>query len=141
MLSAANPIMARLTANMPAGTKLFLSATLAAASKNANFAPAVHLVFDGIKPGQNLGMGKIQGVEIRWLLMIVDRNVSDAQSGWPALESASTLTKAVLDALLGFKPDSNHTPLVLATAPRHSENTGLAWMPLAFTTNTTWRGV
>lgn len=141
MLSAANPIMVRLQAVLPAGTKLFLSATLAAASKNANFAPAVHLVFDGIKPGQNLGLGKIQGVEIRWLLMIVDRNVSDTQSGWPALENASTLTRAVLDALLGFKPDGNHQPMQLTAAPRHSENTGLAWMPLAFTTTTTWRGV
>lgn len=141
MLTSAIQIKEELIANLPAGTHLFLAATLESAKKNAQVAPAVHLIFDGIKPGQNLAQGKIQGVEIRWLLMIADRDVSDTQTGWPALESASILTKTVLVALLGFKPDSNHSPLQLAPAPRHAENTGLAWMPLAFTTTTTWRGV
>lgn len=140
MLASAPPILARLKATLPTDVKLFSAATLEAGKKNANFAPAVHLIFDGIKPGNNLAQGKIQGVEIRWLLMIADRDVSDAQSGWPALESASTLTRTVLGALLGFKPDIDHSPLQLAPAPRHAENTGLAWMPVAFTTTTTWRG-
>lgn len=140
MLESAKPIEEKLLARVPSGTKVFLAATLEAAKRNAQIAPAVHLVFDGIKPGNNLGQGKIQGVEIRWLLMIASRNVSDTQTGWSALEEVSTLTKTVLGALLGFKPDADHAPLQLAPAPRHAENTGLAWMPIAFTTTTTWRG-
>lgn len=140
MLESAKPISDKLIAVVPAGVKVFSSATLEAARRNAQIAPAVHLVFDGIKPGNNLGQGKIQGVEIRWLLMVAGRNVSDTQTGWPALEEVSVLIKTALGALLGFRPDANHSPLQLAPAPRHAENTGLAWMPIAFTTTTTWRG-
>lgn len=96
--------------------------------------PCAYVVFDGARVDQTNYGGAEAKIVARWLVAIAVKNVARAADGAPAREDARALADATLDALMGWRPDAAHQPLILAELPRPEFAAGQIYLPLVFTT-------
>jgi hypothetical protein len=104
-------------------------------ARNVAF-PAALVLFNKHKPikGQQAAFGAFQGVEQLIEVVIVDDNQEDFTTGAGAREEAGPLILQTINALIGWIPSEAHTNLKLETAPPAAYVGGLAYFPLAFST-------
>lgn len=133
-------LVARLATRVPPPARVFTAADLDGVNQAAQFTPALHIVFDGYTPTRDTGDGRVQELELRWLVVAAVRNAREARTGGPARADAVALIATALTALLGFRPAPDHSALRLATAPPPGFSAGYHYLPLAFTCRTTRRG-
>jgi len=130
-------IIALLQPAVPAPAKVMRAADLAGIDEQAQFTPAVHVIYAGYRPTRDLGGGTIAEIETRWFIVIAVRN---ARGNVDTHEDAEPLLTAAFTALAGQKPTQDARPLTLSGGPQPSYNAGFAYYPLVFTTRQTLRG-
>jgi len=103
-------------------------------AEKAKPTPCAYVVYDGAQVAQTNAAGAEAKIVARWLVALAVKNAARAGDGAAAREDARPLADAVLAALMGWRPDAAHQPLVLADLPRPEAAAGLIYLPLVFTT-------
>jgi len=132
-------IATRLQAAVPEFARVAGVADLAAARNGVIKLPAAYIMpgSETASPNKMIG-GHSQEVTERFTILIVAKNVSD-QSGMAAQAELFDLSRKVRDALLGWQPTTEHSPVNLAGAgPLELANQMLYW-PEGFQVSTTIR--
>ncbi len=142
-LAAEGLIVGRLEASLGAQVRaVFSAADLAGVAEQAQITPAVHVVYDGDRLGDEAGRHRAQQVYQRWLVIVAVRNAKGQATGKGARESAGPIISAVLAALQGWQPSPDHQPLRRIDAPRPVFSPGgFAYFPLAFETRIDTEGL
>lgn len=144
--AAQDSIVARLTAVLAANVvtekaRVIVAAELARVPESRQFAPAVHVVYQGHAVGQEIGQGRIQAVTQNWLIVCTARNAIGQGDPSPATVDAGRIAEVVLTALLGFDPLGNGAQLRLADAPGPEYDGGYCYLPLNFRLRSTFKGI
>ena len=88
--------------------------------------------------------GTMAQVRQTWLVVAAVRSVAQGLAGGAAVRQARLRAGSLLDAvarlLMGFRPDGGDGPLQLATAPPPLFQDGTAYLALAFTIDTYFKG-
>ncbi len=103
-------------------------------AEKARPTPCAYVVYDGAQVAQTNAAGTEAKIVARWLVALAVKNVGKAVDGAAVREDARALADAVLAALMGWRPDPAHQPLVLTDLPRPETVAGLIYLPLVFTT-------
>jgi len=139
-LAAEGLIRARLEAGVT-GARVLAAADLSGIPESAQVTPALHVVYDGDRLGDDGGRHRGQQVYQRWLVVVAVRNAAGQRSGAGARQAAGPLLSAVLSALLGWSPSPDHQPMKRIDAPRPAFTPGgFAYFPLAFETRINTEG-
>lgn len=137
-----NRLKAALAANAATErVRVLTAAELADVPDARNYAPAVHVVYDGYSVGDNVAGGKIQGIEQNWLVVCHAKNTTKQGDPTPAATDAGKIAEVVLAALLGYDPLSTGATLRLFTAPAPAYDGGYCYLPLNFRLRTTFKGI
>jgi len=84
--------------------------------------------------------GRATRITARWMVLITVGNAAQSDTGAPARAAAGALVDAVLDALMGFRPDGpGSAPLVLTDLPNPGYIKGYQWVPIVFSHTLTHR--
>ncbi len=137
---AAEPlIVARLRAQVAGvpDANVLTAADLAGVEARAQHTPALHLIYDGDEPLGEPGQSETGDTQItwqRWLLVVAVRSARDTTGGSGARAVAGPLLVATIQALAGWRPSADHSPLVRAGAPRPVFDAGFAYYPQLYRT-------
>lgn len=98
--------------------------------------PAALVLFNKYKPlkKQTAAFGAFQAIEQVIEVVIVDDNQDDYESGAGARIEAGPIVLQVMQALMGWIPSPAHTNLHLEQGAQAAYVGGLAYFPLAFST-------
>lgn len=99
--------------------------------------PAVHVVFADLKP-LTVDVGNTRA-ECLWHTVVTLKNVSTADKGAAARNSANALAHAVYTALAAWMPPGHSKPLALTNGPRGGHHNGFFYLPLTWRTEFVWR--
>lgn len=135
LLAIESEIIARLTAQLPAGTHVLTSASARDIESNRLLSPAAYVIYAGGSVPETDGYERLM-IEQRWLVVCCARNVADA-TGSGARADAGTLADAVLAALQAWQPASADSALLLIDLPDPGLSSGFQLIPLAFATTIT----
>lgn len=116
---------------------------LAAAANQAEFAPALFVLYDGYQVLEAQEDGSTR-VEQTWLIVTVVRNVSQPgrDGSTNALrQTAKPIIDGVLASLVGWTPSPRIKPLKLANSYKSKNVADLGLYPLSFSTRFTIRAV
>lgn len=107
--------------------------------------PAAAVIYNGYRPGDEVGQGAIQAVEFEFLVVLVTRNVEDFANGGGARDDVSPIFDALLSAVIGWRPPIEGTgfPSTFKLAQASGAQTsaaGFAYWPVAFTIRRNYRG-
>lgn len=138
-LSAEPLIVARLRDQVEAvpDANVLTAADLAGVEARAQHTPALHVIYDGDEPAGEAGQseyGDTQVVQQRWLVVVAVRSARDTLGGAGARALAGPLLVAVIQALAGWRPSADHSPMVRANAPRPVFDAGFAYYPQLYRT-------
>jgi hypothetical protein len=129
--------------------KVYTAAELADVEEDSQVTPSVAVIYNGYAPVSAAGgqaatnLGKVQHIEKSYLVVVSLRNALNTRTRQGAREAAAPIVKAVLSALLGWRPANlpEEMPLQLAPAPGAAfTDAGFAYYPIAFTNRRTYRG-
>lgn len=144
-IAAQNAIVARLTAFLAADpltskVRIFTAAELARVPESRQFAPAVHVVYEGHSVGEQVALGRVQSINQNWLVVATGKNASAQGEPSPATVDAGVIAEVVLNALLGHDVLANGSQLRLAEAPAPLYEGGYCYLPLNFRLRSTFKG-
>jgi hypothetical protein len=144
-IAAQDAIVARLKtflgANaLTANVRVFTAAELARVPESRQFAPAVHVVYEGHSVGEQVALGRVQAINQNWLVVSTGKNASAQGEPTPATVDAGRIAEVVLQALLGFDVLANGSQLRLAEAPAPLYEGGYCYLPLNFRLRSTFKG-
>lgn len=125
--------------------KVYTAAELSQVEEQSQVCPHWCVVYNGYEPVDSemvaASQGAIQQVRFNWLVVLGIRNAKGTATHQGAREDAAPLLDEALAALMGFRPATGYSPLVLEPAPGAGfTDKGFAYYPLAFTTGRTYRG-
>jgi hypothetical protein len=138
-LSAEALLLDRLRATVTGARAVLSAADLAGVEESQQQTPAVHVVLGGYRPTRVSGEGRVQETEQSWRVVVAVRNLRSPQTGEHAREDAGPVLAQVLEALQGWRPSAEHTPLALAAGPAPGFSRGYGYFPLTFTTQVVTR--
>ena len=139
----AEPLLLERLREQVEGVRAVLSAAdLAGVAESKQPTPALHVLYGGYTPGEQLkgSQGRVQASHQRWVVVVAVRNLRTPHTGEDARGEAGPLLSAVLEALQGWRPSAEHTPLELAAGPAPGFSKGYGYFPLAFATRVVTRG-
>jgi hypothetical protein len=140
-LSAEQPIMDRIRAEVSDVVYVLSAADLDGVSEKEQFTPAVHVLYKGDKvdtgPGGQASDGSKQNVDQQWYAVVAVRNARTSDTGKDARSDAGTIVLKVLKALQGFKPTVDHGPMKRTNGADPGYSKGFLYVPLLFTTRVT----
>ena len=113
------------------------AADLSGVEARAQHTPALHVIYDGDEPLGESGQSDAGDVQItwqRWLVVVAVRSARDTTGGAGARALAGPLLVAVIQALAGWRPSADHSPLIRASAPRPAFDAGFAYYPQLYRT-------
>lgn len=124
---------------------VYTAGEFARAPEDSQFHPALAVIYNGYTPGDTVGQGVQQAVELEFLVVVITRSAVDFNHGGGAAEDASPLFDAVVQAVIGWRPKLGGSvfpsPFQLAPAPGAAVSEGgFSYWPLAFTIRRTYRG-
>lgn len=94
---------------------------------------SVFVAYNGITSVEPLqGAPSIATITTEYLIWIVTRSASRHASGQGVREGADDIVVAVIDALMGWRKNSETPALGMTTAPAQVYTNGFGWFPLAF---------
>ena len=135
---AAEPlIVARLRDQVAGVPHVLTAADLAGVEARAQHTPALHVIYDGDEPAGEAGQSDAGDVQItwqRWLVVLAVRSARDTLGGAGARALAGPLLVAVIQALAGWRPSADHSPMLRASAPRPVFDAGFAYYPQLYRT-------
>ncbi len=134
MLHLEPTIVERLRAKLPKAVRVMSAADLAGMQQATQFAPAVHVIYQGYRVRSVKANGLVSLVEQTWITVIVTRNARDQKAGTAARIDAGPVSLDVYQALAGWLPDGACDVMTLAEAPNAGFDAGLFYMPLAWRT-------
>jgi len=127
----------RLQEQVPGLRKVYSVDDLQGAQEQAQRTPAAHILYTGATPVQERGDQAVVQVEQTWTIIIAVRYVRDTSG---ARSDAGGILQAVLEALQGWRPSPEHSPLSMTRAPlRPDYGNGFAYFPVAFNARITIR--
>lgn len=137
MMAAQGPILSQCQATLGEDVATYgTMAEMQSVEERSQRTPALYVVFDGFRPTRATAGGRVQELTLRWLVVIAVRNVTSTR-GTHAQEDAGALLARILPALQAFRPDAEHTPLVMsADTPAPVYREGFAYVPTAWETTT-----
>lgn len=127
-------IVARLRETLPAGVPVLTAEELDGVQEKSQPAPAVHVIYDGYSVTQAQRTAAV--TRQRWLVVVVVKHAgAAAKAAAETKQRAAPLVLAVIDALLGFRPDTRPGSqcLALATPPRPAPRAPFFYFPSLFT--------
>ncbi len=134
-LTAWQPIIDRIKAQVPALHAVLAAWDLATVVERSQVTPAAFVIYDGEEPVDSAGNGKRILEDQRFIVVLAVRNSIDVLGGTGAREDALALRGAILAALSGWQPTPQHRALQRAKgAPRPHYTTGYAYLPTVFET-------
>lgn len=134
-LSAWQPILDRLKAQVPALHEVLAAWDLATVEERSQNVPAAFVIYDGEDPVDLAGHGKRVMEDQRFLVVLAVRNARDILAGTGVREDALALRAAIHLALDGWQPTPQHRPLQRAKgAPRPHYTPGFAYLTSAYET-------
>lgn len=104
-------------------------------AEKARPAPCAYVVYDGARVTSSKSDYTEAKLAVRWLVVLAVKDVAGAADGQAARAAAQPLVTAILDLLMGWRPDQAHMELKLVECPRPDFQGGLLWLPLVFETN------
>lgn len=113
------------------------AADLSGVEQRAQHTPALHIIYDGDEPAGESGQseaGDAQVIWQRWLVVVAVRNVRDTTGGAGARAMAGPLLVSVIQALAGWRPSVDHSPMIRSSAPRPVFDAGFAYYPQLYRT-------
>jgi len=113
---------------------------LAGVTEEKQLAPAVHVVYFGMRIKEVIAEGCKAMIEQDWLTVVVVRNVRNARRGDAARSEAGLLLAMTWSALAGWSPGAGMRRLRPASPPASAYTAGFAYHPLAWTTTLQMRG-
>lgn len=126
---------------LPGSDKRVLSAAdMASIEESAQITPCVYVIYAGHTPLKSYANGVIQDIEQRWIVVITTRNARATVDGKAVREDAEPIINAVIEALMGFKPDPSGSALSLSSSEAPVYRTGFGYFPFSFTRRRTFRG-
>lgn len=134
-LSLEGLIRDRLQERVTGLRKVYSVDDLQGAQEQAQRTPAAHILYTGATPVQERGDRAAVQVEQTWTLIVAVRYVRDTSG---ARSDAGGILQSVLEALQGWRPSDEHSPLSMTRAPlRPDYGGGFAYFPVAFSTRVT----
>ena len=97
-------------------------------------APCAYVVYDGARVVETPEPYDKARLAVRWLVVLAIKDVAGAADGQAARAAAQPIAAAVMQLLMGWRPDQAHQPLKLVECPRPDFQGGLLWLPLVFET-------
>lgn len=111
----------------------------AAVEEESQLVPAVAVIYNGYRAGEQEGHGAVQAVELEYLVVVVTRSSRETLRSSGAKAGASEVFHAAVQALTGWKAAPGMRRLILADAPGASySDAGFTYLPIAFTTRITY---
>ncbi len=110
---------------------------LAQVMEQAQFTPAVHVLYAGESPESAGQLADESGYAFaqRWMVVVAVRTAaSNSQKATPVNAEAGPLISQVLGLILGKRPGTVHTPFKRAAAPAPIYQGSFAYYPLVFST-------
>lgn len=132
MLGLEPEIKERLAGALPQGVRVTSAADLAGARELSQFAPAVHVMYEGYKVAETHANGMVTILRQSWLTVLLVRNARNQRDGAAARTDAGPLALAVYQALAGWVPAGGCGPMTLANGPAAGFENGVFFMPLAW---------
>lgn len=129
-------LVERLKAVLPNDVHVLTASDLADIDEGRQPTPAVHVIYDGYRPGESRPDGKATRISQRWLTVIAVRNARGRGHGANAREDAMELTTQIAPKLMGYQPSKEIAPLFLSAAPAPGGSDGFLYVPLAWSTET-----
>ena len=137
---AAEPLIVDRLRDQVAGVpdmRVFGAADLAGVEARAQHTPALHVVYDGDEPLGEAGQSQSGDTQIawqRWIVWVVARSARDARGGTGARAVAGPLMAATIQALAGWRPSADHSPMIRGAAGRPAYDAGIAYYPQLYRT-------
>lgn len=129
-------LVKRLQDVLPGDVHVLTASDLADIDEGRQPTPAVHVIYDGYRPGQGRPDGKATKIAQRWLTVVAVRNARGRGNGANAREDAIQLTSKIAPKLMGYQPGKDIAPLFLSAAPPPGGSDGFLYVPLAWSTET-----
>lgn len=134
----------RLSATVPNLRGVFSADDMAALGDKAPPAPCLCVMLQNYQVVDARSDGLMAQVKQTWLVVAVVKSVAPGTAGGGAarqarLRAGSTLD-AVAHALMGYRPPGGDGPLILATAPAPIFSEGIAYLALAFSIDSFFKG-
>ena len=108
------------------------AADLALVKEENQPTPAVHVIWQGLRPLESRADGQAARLDHTWLIVSAVKNVRTLKSGQAARSEVGELAARVGEALMGFRPPNVAGPMRLAPAPGAGHSAGFVYLPLAF---------
>lgn len=125
-------IIARLRARLPADVHVGSMDDTNAVSEMRQRAPAVWVIYDGIRPGESANNSKSQQVIQEWYAVVTTRSAKGNGSNSTARDAASALCEQVIVSLIGHHIGGGKY-LRLGESPGPEYDAGYCIVPIAFT--------
>lgn len=110
-----------------------------AVEEESQLVPAVVVIYNGYRTGEQVGQGAVQAVDVEYLVVVVTRSSKQALRATGAKATASEIFDAVVGSLTGWRPARGVRPLMLSDAPGAGySDAGFTYLPIAFTTRITY---
>lgn len=107
--------------------------------EQSQLVPAAAVIYNGYRPGEQVGQGTSQVVEFEFLIVIVARSSKDTLRSSGAKAAASVIFDAALRSLTGWKPGEGAGRLLLTEAPGAGySDAGYTYLPMGFKTRVTY---
>jgi len=134
-LSAWQPTIDRIKAQVPALKAVLAAWDLAMVEERSQVTPAAFVIYDGEDPVEQSSTGKHVLEDQRFIVVLSVRNARDVLGGTGARDSALALRASINLALAGWAPSPQHRPFQRDKgAPRPHYTTGFAYLSTAYTT-------
>lgn len=134
---AAEPVLVeRLKERLPATVQVLSAADLDGVKDTTQFVPAVHVLYGGHRLGKSPYVGCEQRLQT-WACVLVVRNRRGVAE--QRLEAGDLLAR-IEEALLGYKPSAEHTPLIGQDAPKPAYAPGVIYYTLVYQTTILIKG-
>lgn len=126
-------------------TYVYSAGEYATVGEESQLTPAAAVIYNGYEPGDEVGQGIQQAVDLQFLVVLITRSAVDFAQGGGARDDVSPVFDALLPAVLGWRPTLPGgvfpSPFRLAAAPGAQVSAqGFAYWPVAFTIRRTYRG-
>lgn len=128
-------LLARLAdklAGLQPAVKVLTAADVDGVAENAQFTPAVHLIYQGYSVAENRSDGTQARITQQWLAVVATRSQKALRGGDVARSDAGAIAAQVCSALMGYKPSAASKPMRLANAPDAAYTAGFQYLPLGF---------
>lgn len=133
-LLAAEPLIVERLRTLVPEAKVLCAEDLDGIEESDQPTPALHVVYSGFRVTETSGRGTAAMTNQTWLVVAVVKHAGQSnRAASEVKQRARPLVDAAVNALMGWRPALNITPLQLASGPAPRWRSPYYYFPLAFT--------